>query len=164
MWADASIPPEMHQLSRRKWLLAAMLASLAAAYGTLTSFALRFIFPERITGPPQRVFLGFTHDLAAGESRAVPLPSGDQLLLSNSGQIDADTGNVFLAFSNRCPHLGCKVHWESQENRFYCPCHQGVFDPAGRATSGPPADSGKNLKPYRLEIRGKSIYVLLEQV
>ena len=164
MQDNASKSPETHQLSRRKWLSAAMVASLAAAYGTLTTFALRFIFPERLTGPPQRVFLGFTRDLGVGESRAVRLPSGDQLLLSNSGQIDPVTGSVFLAFSNRCPHLGCKVHWESQESRFYCPCHQGVFDPAGRATSGPPADSGKNLKPYRLEIKGQSIYVLLERV
>ena len=110
MQDNASIPPEIYQLSRRKWLLAAMVVSLAAAYGTLTTFALRFIFPERLAGPPQRVFLGFTHELGVGESRAVRLPSGDQLLLSNSGQINPDSGSVFLAFSNRCPHLGCKVH------------------------------------------------------
>ena len=91
------------------------------------------------------------------------MPSGDELLLSNTGQVNPETGSEFLAFSNRCPHLGCKVHWEARENRFYCPCHQGAFDPSGRGVSGPPADAGQSLKPYTLEIDDQSIYVV-EQV
>lgn len=140
-----------------------MLASLGAAYGTLLTFAVRFVFPSRREGPPQRMFLGFTHEIGIGESQAITLPSSDQLLLSNTGQMNPDTGTEFLAFSNRCPHLGCKVQWQSPERQFYCPCHQGVFDPTGRATSGPPADAGQSLKPYRLDIQGQAIYVLLEE-
>lgn len=149
-------------LGRRRWLLSGVIASLAGAYGVFAAFAARFLFPERAKGRLWRLFLGFTHELDVGESSSIVLPSGDELLLSNTGRINPDTGSEFLAFSNRCPHLGCKVHWQAQQNRFYCPCHQGVFDPDGHAISGPPADAGKSLKPYQLDIVNQSIYVLEE--
>lgn len=34
----------------------------------------------------------------------------------------------FLALHNRCPHLGCSVIWDSDENQFLCPCHASKFD------------------------------------
>jgi len=149
-------------IGRRKWLLSGVVASLAGAYGVVAAFAARFLFPERAKGRQRRLFLGFAHELDVGESRSIVMPSGDELLLSNTGRINPDNGSPFLAFSNRCPHLGCKVHWQAQENRFYCPCHQGVFDPNGLATAGPPADAGKSLKPYELDIVNQSIYVVEE--
>ena len=47
----------------------------------------------------------------------------------------------FEAYSSTCPHLGCRVHWESEEGNFFCPCHRGVFDERGVGVSGPPADA-----------------------
>ena len=128
------------------------------------TYALQFVFPKRKDPKRSRIFVGFQSDLGPGESKAVNMPSGDQVLISNTGRINADTGNTFVAFSNNCPHMGCKVHWEAQNNRFYCPCHQGVFDPEGTAVSGPPAQSGSNLKPYDIEVEGNSIYAVLEEV
>ena len=67
------------------------------------------------------------------------------------------------AFSNRCPHLGCRVLWDAKENVFECPCHQGIFDPDGIATAGPPAQAGQILTAYPIELKGDSIYALVEQ-
>ena len=92
------------------------------------------------------------------------MPSGDQLLLSNTRIINPETGNTFNAFSNSCPHLGCKVHWEPREEHFLCPCHQGIFNAEGIAVSGPPAQSGSNLKHYLIEVSDNSIYAVLEEV
>ena len=138
------------------------MASLAAVYGTIATFALGFIFPRRREQPAQRIFIGFADDIGAGESKSLTLPSGDQMIVSNTGEIDADSGLPFLGFSNRCPHLGCRVHWNGKDRQFVCPCHQGVFSPSGMAVSGPPADAAQSLKPYRIEVDGKSMYAVME--
>lgn len=39
--------------------------------------------------------------------------------------------------SSVCPHLGCAVSWEGQQDRFYCPCHGSAFSPEGGLTHGP---------------------------
>jgi Rieske Fe-S protein len=43
------------------------------------------------------------------------------------------------AFSQKCTHLGCVVYFESDENRWHCPCHNGNFEArTGEVISGPP--------------------------
>lgn len=37
----------------------------------------------------------------------------------------------FLAIYRRCPHLGCSVNWEPEEEKFFCPCHASSFDQVG---------------------------------
>ena len=43
----------------------------------------------------------------------------------------------FLAVYRRCTHLGCTVEWETQENRFFCPCHASSFDMHGNVENTP---------------------------
>ncbi len=155
---------KLKPLTRRKFLTGGFLVSLAASYGLFATRAFQFIFPERKSPRLRRIFLAFVSDIPQGASRSIPLPSGDQLLLSNTRSINPETGNTFVAFSNSCPHLGCKVHWEAQEERFLCPCHQGIFNGEGIAVSGPPAQSGSNLRQYTIEVSGNSIYVVVEEV
>jgi len=159
-----SEPVQLHEgvPSRRALLWAGVLASLAAAYGVITSFALAFIFPRQRRSRPTRVFIGFSNEIGIGESKSLTLPSGDQLIVSNSGSINPDTGSTFLGFSNRCPHLGCRVHWDGGDRQFVCPCHQGVFDSSGVAISGPPAAAGQQLKAYTIELDGSAMYAIVE--
>ena len=82
--------------------------------------------------------------------------------MSNTGNIDPESGSTFIGFSNQCPHLGCKVHWEAKERHFLCPCHQGIFDPTGVATAGPPAQANQTLRAYPIETDGNSMYAVLE--
>lgn len=49
-----------------------------------------------------------------------------------------DNGREFVALSNICTHLGCRVRWVTDEQKFFCPCHNGVFDKDGNVVSGPP--------------------------
>jgi len=151
-------------VARRKFLFGGFLATLGAAYGVFASYALKFVFPARKPPHRTRIFIGFSDQIPPGESKAVNLPSGDQLLISNTGKINPVTGNTFVAFSNSCPHLGCKVHWEARREEFLCPCHGGVFTADGVAVAGPPAQSGSNLKPYEVVVEGNSIYAVVEEV
>ena len=49
-----------------------------------------------------------------------------------------ENGRDFVAMSNSCTHLGCRVRWVADRQEFFCPCHNGVFDKEGNVVSGPP--------------------------
>ncbi|MGZ4807562.1 MAG: QcrA and Rieske domain-containing protein [Ilumatobacteraceae bacterium] len=44
-----------------------------------------------------------------------------------------------VAFSQKCTHLGCVVYFETDDQQWHCPCHEGNFDGrTGAVVSGPP--------------------------
>jgi menaquinol-cytochrome c reductase iron-sulfur subunit len=47
-------------------------------------------------------------------------------------------GQDFIAMSNICTHLGCRVRWIPDQESFFCPCHNGVFSKDGNVIDGPP--------------------------
>jgi menaquinol-cytochrome c reductase iron-sulfur subunit len=49
-----------------------------------------------------------------------------------------EDGRSYIAMSNICTHLGCRVRWIDEEDNFFCPCHNAVFDKDGQVVSGPP--------------------------
>lgn len=55
-----------------------------------------------------------------------------------SAYILTSNGQDFIAISNICTHLGCRVRWISDDSKFHCPCHNGVFAKDGTVDSGPP--------------------------
>jgi Rieske Fe-S protein len=52
--------------------------------------------------------------------------------------VTTENGVDFVAMSNVCTHLGCRVRWVPDQDGFFCPCHNGVFDAEGAVVSGPP--------------------------
>jgi Rieske Fe-S protein len=132
-----------------------MWTGLGAAYGTLAAQGWLFLLPKRLAPKTRRLFTGRLDGLAVGEVATVPDLAGIPILLRR-------TAAGIDAFSSVCPHLGCRVHWEAAEERFFCPCHRGVFDAAGVALSGPPADGGQNLVRVPVEIDRANGAVYLE--
>ena len=44
----------------------------------------------------------------------------------------------FLTFSKkRCPHLGCALKWNEEEESWDCPCHGSRFDERGDLLNNP---------------------------
>ncbi len=68
-----------------------------------------------------------------------------------------DNGRDFVAMSNICPHLGCRVRWIADQTEFFCPCHNGVFDKAGAVLAGPPP---RPLDTYPVKVENGQILIL----
>ncbi|MEM7049427.1 MAG: Rieske 2Fe-2S domain-containing protein [Acidobacteriota bacterium] len=159
---DPTTTPERRTFLKR---LASLLVGggLVAAYGTLAGFFARFLYPAR-GDRGSWMFVRQISGVGVGDSVAYRLPNGLPISITRRG--DSGQAKDFVAFSSTCPHLGCRVHWESHNQRYFCPCHNGVFSPDGRAIAGPPADAGQSLEPYPLEVRDGLLFiqVSLDQV
>ncbi len=62
----------------------------------------------------------------------------------------------FLALWQRCPHLGCTVPWQGEEDLFNCPCHSSLFNTVGEVLSGP---APRPLDLFPIEIIDNQILV-----
>lgn len=152
--------PSTEPLSRRSFLSAAsgaaMGAGLVAGYGGFAVVAGLYVYPSQ-----QRqmawVYLGQASRFPVGRVLRFQTPAGRTVTITRvreAGDVDD-----FLALSTVCPHLGCQVHWEAANNRFFCPCHNGVFDPTGKAISGPPAEAGQSLPRFSLRLDNDLIFI-----
>ena len=71
--------------------------------------------------------------------------------------IYTENGADFIALSNICTHLGCRVRWIDDQNQFFCPCHNAVFSKEGDVLAGPPP---RPLDRYELKIEDDQIFGL----
>jgi Rieske Fe-S protein len=134
----------------------AMTGGLVASYGTCGVMAARFLYP--VEGRATRwQFVTETSRMRAGDALTYRTPAGETVTVARRGVGDA--ASDFIALSSTCPHLGCQVHWEAHRNRFFCPCHNGVFDPSGTPLEGPPAEAGQRLPEYPLKIEGGLLFI-----
>ena len=152
---SASPPPSERRRSFLTTVL--MFAGLGVSYATAAAFAVRFLIPPKRARAARRVYLTALSAIPASGAERFELPNGSIALV-------ARTPSGLVALSNQCPHLGCKVSWVERRSAFHCPCHNGAFDHTGKATAGPPAAEGKNLKSYPLEVVGDAVFALFEEV
>lgn len=134
----------------------AMTGGLAASYGTLAVYALRYLYP---LGPQPKSWM-FVIELGVmqlGDSLEWEAPGGEKIVVARRG--NKETAGDFIALSSVCPHLGCQVEWQPHKNRFFCPCHNGVFDPQGKAVEGPPAKAGQSLAHYPLKVEDGLLFI-----
>lgn len=69
-----------------------------------------------------------------------------------------ENGRDYLAMSNICTHLGCRARWIPDQEQFFCPCHNGVFDKHGYVVSGPPP---RPLDIFQTKIEDGEIFIQL---
>ncbi len=142
--------------TRRDWLAAVLMGvGLAISYGTLGLQGLMFLLPKRVKPRVRRLFAGQVNQFRIGGVQIFFDLQGNEILVKRSE-------SELKAFSSTCPHLGCRVRWEGDKQRFFCPCHNGVFDSNGVAVSGPPAAAGQSLSQIPLEVDEKTGVVYME--
>lgn len=153
---DGASPNE--GLPRREFFSdAAMAGSLVAGYGTLMVMAGRYLYLPTGSRDKTWLFVAAVKGLSTGSSLEFETPTGMKIVVAR--RAEGGSGDEFVALSSVCPHLGCRVYWQPQENRFFCPCHEGSFDPQGKATGGPPAAAGQSLAQYPLKVENGLLFI-----
>lgn len=133
-----------------------MFGGLAAGYGLFAAYAGRFLYPARRSEATWH-FVATLEQLKLGIAMPFETPVGAKVVIAR--QREGDTADSFIALSSVCPHLGCAVHWEAQNERFFCPCHNGAFDASGKATQGPPAQANQELSQFPLKVENGLLYI-----
>jgi len=68
-----------------------------------------------------------------------------------------DNGRDFVAMSNICTHLGCRVRWIANQEQFFCPCHNAAFNKDGEVVDGPPP---RPLDRFEIKVEDEQLFVL----
>lgn len=104
-------------------------------------------------GSPSKVELGVpTLFKARVEQKAGWIAEEQELTF----YILTENGRDFVAMSNICTHLGCRVRWVDGEDKFFCPCHNAAFDKQGQVVEGPPP---KPLDTYDVKVEDDQLFV-----
>jgi len=135
-----------------------MMVGLVAGYGLGALHFFQYLVPLRKKPQRREMFIGTIDQFPVGTSLTVKDPRGQEIAIT---RISDDPQHGFKALSSKCPHLGCKVHWVTSREEFYCPCHQGVFDKEGIAVSGPPAAENKDLPTYDVRVNPDTGWVMV---
>ncbi len=118
--------------SRRDFTRLLGLTSLAFVVGHLWIIARGFT--RRVKGSLPRIAISNVEDVPVGGFKIFNYPGqNDPCVL-----VRLATDN-WVAFGQKCTHLSCPVIPQPERGRFFCPCHEGVFNIAtGVPMSGPP--------------------------
>lgn len=138
-----------HFVTRREFTKSLVLVSGAAfcANGALLALGSR---GDEKTEPRK---IGTVHDLPIGGSRVFEYPGpGEPCLLL---RLDAER---FVAFGQKCTHLGCPVLFKKESKQLHCPCHEGYFNAEdGKVIAGPPP---RPLPRVELERKGDELWAM----
>ena len=78
--------------------------------------------------------------LTAARGPAQALPPGHGGIVEAGGRkmgVYKTAEGTLYAVDPRCPHMGCQLEWNPDEESWDCPCHGSRFDCRGRLLSGP---------------------------
>ena len=70
------------------------------------------------------------------------------------------SGGEVVVYAPNCPHLGCAYRWEDEKGKFFCPCHNSVFDLSGKVLAGP---APRPLDTLPVKVEGDRLFVLYKE-
>jgi Rieske Fe-S protein len=141
--------PQDQYVARRDFMKFMVLTSLAFAVGQVWIAAQNW--RRRRRGVPAAKRIAALAEVPVGGAITFEYPGEtDRCIL-----IRPEEG-VVLAYSQQCTHLSCAVVPQPEQDRLFCPCHEGVFDlRSGRPVAGPP---NRPLTRVVLDVRDGDIY------
>lgn len=89
--------------------------------------------------------LGKVPELATAGGMAAVQPTG----LKKPLIVMRLEGDRFRVLSSKCPHMGCTVRWDNEEQLLRCPCHGSRFSDDGKVKKGPAKQPLREF-PYQL--------------
>jgi Rieske Fe-S protein len=133
LWKDEFSVEAAHEtlVNRRQFTKFLTLTSLGMFAGNLwilakTSWDKRPIFSKQVIASAQ--------DVSVGGVKLFRYPTeADPCILVRTAE------DTFVAYSQKCTHLSCPVHFSQKTKRLECPCHEGSFSvETGEVIKGPP--------------------------
>ena len=142
-----------HFVTRREFTKSLVWVSLATCVANGILAVLGGLKQRWGPGILPQVRVAAVDELPVGGSKVFHYPSlDDPCLLVH---IDADR---YVAFGQKCTHLGCPVSYRAVDQTLYCPCHAGSFGAAdGGVLAGPPS---RPLPRVTLETRGQELWAI----
>ncbi|HVK38447.1 MAG TPA: Rieske (2Fe-2S) protein [Candidatus Kapabacteria bacterium] len=145
MSATEGVRPE-----RRRLLSIILSTSVGTTILAVLYPILRYMAPPRLPEAAQRsVVAAKVGELKPNSGRTFQFGNRAGLLIRTSE-------GEYKAFDGTCSHLDCTVQYRDDLRHVWCACHNGHYDLAGRAVSGPPP---KGLEAYVVTVRGDDIIV-----
>ena len=95
-----------------------IVGALVISIGLFIKNSFTYLLPERKQKTYHKYLVSKVGEIAPGQAKEIKL-AGKPVFVTN-------LDNEYKVFSGVCTHIGCIVHWEEQNQRFYCPCHQGI--------------------------------------
>lgn len=137
----------MKEITRRQFFLYAWAATALALLGEGVGVLFDFLRPRVEEG-------AFGSRIRVGKVEDFPVGSVTYFKQSQFYLVHLEGG--FLALYRVCTHLGCIVPWQEEQQRFWCPCHAGVFNMKGEVLAGPPP---RPMDLFPVEIVGGEIVI-----
>lgn len=151
---ESGVPAQAKKkkINRREFLNLAWLASLGIITIQIAGGTYFFSMPRFKEGEFGGVFTaGKVSDLPQPGTAPINYPKV-KLWMSNS---DKGLTGIYKV----CTHLGCLYNWNTQENKFICPCHGSQFQLDGTYIRGP---APRSLDRFVVQIVDASGNVLVE--
>lgn len=138
--------------SRREFITnLGIIGALVIAIGSFFKNIFTYFLPEK-----KKITY---HKYLVAKKGEIPLGKAKEITLLDKPAFVVHIDSGYKVFSGICTHLGCIVRWEEQNNRFYCPCHQGIFNKQGEVTGGPPP---RPLDEYQVELDNNLVFIKVE--
>jgi cytochrome b6-f complex iron-sulfur subunit len=99
------------------------------------------------------------HKYLVAKIDSVPVGKAKKIKLGKTPVFVVHLPDGYRVFSGICTHLGCIVRWEEEKQRFFCPCHKGIYDKTGKVIGGPPP---RPLDQYKVEVDKNLVYIYVE--
>ena len=156
---------EKDQLSRRNFLAIAT-AAIGGLIGLVMAIpAVAYVIGPALQrrtgenwvrlGPTSKVELGTpTLFKAVVETQTGWIATEDEL----SVYVLTEDGRDYIALSNICTHLGCRVRWITDQGLYFCPCHNASFNKIGLVETGPPPEP---LDRYETKVEDGQLFIQL---
>jgi Rieske Fe-S protein len=140
--------PQDQYVERRDFMKFLVLTSLALTVGQFWLAAQNWW--RRRRGRPEIARVAALADVPVGGVFTFAYPGAhDDSVLVRTGEAS------FVAYSQKCTHLSCAVHYAADRDRLECPCHDGYFSAEnGRVLQGPPP---RPLPRILIEERGDDV-------
>ncbi len=140
----------MSPITRREFLKLVNQGLAVTGVAAFVAPIVAYFYPKDLQETPSEpVLVCKVNELPVGESKTIQYGRYPALVINSPDGLHA--------FSAVCTHFACIVKWEAAQNKIYCPCHDGYFDPIdGHVISGPPP---LGLTPITVKIVNDEIYI-----